>query len=83
MRYEWDVAQHDDLVIAGDLFERPIQIIARVFRVAGEPFLIGACDARGCPYHAGTAWIVSGPADERADRLFGFRPRGTFTRSCA
>ena len=40
MRLELDVAQHDHLVVARGLLERPTQVIARVDPVPGEPVAI-------------------------------------------
>ena len=77
MRFEADVAQHHDLVVALDLLEGPLQHVARILIVAGEEFLVGAHDAIGRADQTFAVGIVAGPADQRADRLFGFLARGT------
>src|SRR6516165_5078664 len=79
MGLERDVAQHHDLVVAGDLVEGAAEIVARVLRITGEPLLISARDTTrrsGQPLAVG---IVAGPADERAHsrlRLAAGRTRG-------
>ena len=77
MRFEADVAQHHDLVVALDLLEGPLQHVARILIVAGEEFLVGAHDAIGRADQSLAVGIVARPADQRADRLFGLLARGT------
>ena len=74
-RLEADVAQHDDFVVAAGLLEGALEIFARIVVIAGEPFLIGAGDARRRGQQAFAVRIVAGPADERAHRGLGLGPR--------
>jgi hypothetical protein len=45
VRREADVAQQHDLVVAADLLEGPLQVLARIIEIACEPLLVGARDA--------------------------------------
>src|SRR5262245_56907138 len=76
MRFEPDVAQQDDLVVAGDLFEGPLQVLARIFEITCKPFLVCAHDARRCADKSFALGIIAGPTNERAYRLFRLGARG-------
>src|SRR5262249_45894360 len=76
MRFEPDVAQQDDLVVAGDFFEGPLQVLARIFEITCKPFLVCARDARRCANKSFAVGIIAGPTNERAYRLFRLGARG-------
>jgi hypothetical protein len=71
MRLEGNVAQHDDLVVAGNFLKSPAEVVARVLRIAGEPFFVGPHDPGRRAEHSRAFRIVAGPANERADGVFG------------
>ena len=70
-RFEFDVAQHDHLVVAGHLLERAAQVVGRVDRVAGKPVAVRVDDALGRVAQALARRIFAGPAQQRAHRVFG------------
>jgi hypothetical protein len=71
MRFELDVAQHDQLVVALDFLERAREVVVRIHRVAAEPVAIGADHAPGRVEQAFAARILAGPAQQRADGVLG------------
>src|SRR6516165_1878759 len=76
MRFEPDVAQQDDLVVASDFFKGPLQIVTGILEITGIPFFVCTSDASGCSDQPFAIGIVAGPANERAHRAFGLRARG-------
>src|SRR4051812_3809754 len=70
MRLEADVTQQHDLVVAGDLFEGTLQILARVVEISGKPFFVGANEAARCAAKPFALGVVAGPADQSLDRGF-------------
>src|SRR5262245_5775442 len=70
MRFEPDVAQQDDLVVAGDFFAGPLQVLARIFEITCKPFLVCARDTRRGADTSFAVGIIAGPTNERAYRLF-------------
>ena len=71
MRVEFDVAQHDDVVIAFDLVEGARQRLHRVLLIALEELVIGLDHALRRVEQALAVGIVACPGDQRADGLFG------------
>ncbi len=67
-----DVAEHDQLVIAANLFEGALQIGAWLLAIAGEQFAVGARDAGGGFQQTFAVGIVARPADQGAHRRLGF-----------
>jgi magnesium chelatase family protein len=63
MRFEADVAQHHDFVIAAGFLKGAFKIVARIVLVTGEPFLVGAHDPRRGGNKALALGIVTRPAD--------------------
>ncbi len=82
MRLEGDVAQHDHLIVPGDFVERATQILRGIDRIAGEPVAISVHDPLRRVAQPLTLRVVSGPLQQRADRLFGFFPGGCSSRGC-
>src|SRR5690242_15447548 len=70
MRLERDRLQQNDLVIAADLLEGPVEVHRRVLGIALGIFAPGTSDAPRGVEQALTVGIVAGPANERSDRLF-------------
>src|SRR5690606_24353508 len=70
VRLELDVAQHDQLVVAGDLLEGAREVVVRVQLVAAVPVLVGPGDARRGLDQAFAPGILPGPAQQGADGLF-------------
>src|SRR5690606_35555400 len=69
--FEFDVAQDDHLVVAGNFLEGALQVRTRVFGVAAEPVAIGLDDALRGAEQAFARRILAGPAKQGADRRFG------------
>src|SRR5437762_9143518 len=67
MRVELDVAQHDDIVIAADVFERGGQCLERAFFVSLEELAIGIGDASRRVAEPLACGIIASPGNERAD----------------
>src|SRR5215510_4214900 len=71
MGLEPDVAQHDDLVVAANLLEGPLQVFARILEIARKPVLVSPHDARRSAEQSFAFGIIPGPANERAHGLLG------------
>src|ERR1700722_19091327 len=80
MRAAGRPAQEHDLVVARDLLEGALEIVARVLVVAREPFLVGAHDARRRAEQPLAIGVVARPADERAHGTFSLGERGAIGR---
>src|SRR6516225_48874 len=74
MRLEADVLQRDDLVVAVGLLEGSLQQCDRILLVAAEELLVGANDPVRCAVQPLALRIVTGPADQGADRFLGLLP---------
>jgi len=71
VRFEFDVAQHDQLVVTLDFLEGARQVFARVDAVAAEPVAVGFGDpARGIE-QAFARRVFAGPAQQGADGILG------------
>src|SRR6202007_2932242 len=75
MRLEPNVTQQDHFVIAADLLECTLQIIAWIFVIAGEPFFVRFRHSLGRSSQPLTVGIIADPSDQRANRVLGFRLR--------
>ena len=71
-----DFAEHDDVVIALNVFKGARKLLGRVHGIALEPVAIGVDHPLGSVDDAFPAGIIAGPGDEGANRLHGFFPRG-------
>jgi hypothetical protein len=71
MRFELDVAQQHDLIVAPDLFEGSFQIFKWIFEITRKPFFISAHDMGGSSEQSFAIRTVAGPAKERAHGVFG------------
>ena len=71
MRMELDVADDDEIVIAGDLLEGAAELFRRAHVVAVEHFEVGLGDALGRVDQALAVRIVAGPAQQRAHGRLG------------
>ena len=71
VRGEFDVAQHDHLVVTGNFFEGAAQFLARIFGIARKPVLVGIGYARRRVDQTFAGWIVAGPAQQDAHGIFG------------
>src|SRR5690606_23976599 len=65
--FELDVAQHDHLVVAADLLEGALEVLARVLAIAAEPVAVGIDHALGRVEQAFARGIIAGPAQQGAD----------------
>jgi hypothetical protein len=81
VRLKGYVLEEHDFIIAADLLESPAEVQRRVFLIALGIFPPRASDARGSIKEAFTAWIISGPADERPDGLRHLKWHNRFGRS--
>ena len=70
---EADVLEHDQLIIAADLLERPLKIGPRVDFIAGEKLAIAARHPRGCVQQPFPVGGVPRPFDQGAHGGFGIR----------
>src|SRR3546814_20867080 len=68
---ELDVAQHDHLVVAGNLLEGALQVLARIVGVAAEPVSVGVDHALGRVEQALPSRIVASPAQQGTPRVLG------------
>src|ERR1700716_3931610 len=75
MGLEPDIAQHHHLVIARDLVECAVEIVARFLVVAGEPLFVSARHPGRGSQQALPIGVVAGPANECAHRVFGVGAR--------
>ena len=96
MAFESDVAENHHFVVAPNFLECALQIVTRIFKVAGKPFFIGATTRAGVPRSPSLAG--SSPAhlikvltassaiarDGRPGLLFEglFKRRSTFIMTC-
>ena len=71
-------AQHDDLVIAADVFETAREMDRWIFHIPHAIFRPRARDARRRIEQAFATWIVAGPFDQRADRVLHMLGYGRF-----
>ena len=72
MRFEPDVLQHDDLVIAVGFFKGALQQRHRVIAIAAEELGVGANDPVGGADEPLAIGIVTCPPDQGTDRFEGF-----------
>jgi len=71
MALELDVAQHDQLVVAGDLLEGALEVFARLVGIAAEPVAVGIDDALGRVQQSLARRVLAGPAQQRANGVLG------------
>src|SRR5690606_26769395 len=71
VRLELDVAQHDHLVVAGDLLEGAGEVLVRIQGVAAEPVAVGTGDPRRGVQQALARGVLAGPAQQGADGILG------------
>src|SRR5262245_25084369 len=76
MRFEADVAQHDQLVVAVDLLEGAFEEGDGIGLVAAKELFIGARHPVGRPEQTFTFRIVPGPTQQCAHGLLGFGAAG-------
>src|SRR5437870_10244035 len=72
MRFETDVLQRDDLVVAIGFLEGALEQCYRIHVVAAEELFVGAHDAVGSAKQPFAVGIVAGPAEQSADRFHRF-----------
>ena len=77
MALEGDATQHDELVIALDFFERPLQKRRGIVTVAAKKFFECTSDASGRFDEAGSIWIIAGPSNDSPERVFNIGPLGS------
>src|SRR5262245_23987904 len=82
MRFKPDVAQQDHFVIVRHFLESPLQILAWILEVSGKPFFVGADDASRGAAKAFPARIITGPLNQRANRIFGCFPGRALSAGC-
>ena len=70
MRLKADIAQHDHLVIAFDLFEGTLKENDRIVGIAGKPILIGPRHPRRRIAQAFAVRIIARPAQQRSHGRF-------------
>src|SRR5690606_15558473 len=78
--FELDVAQHDHLVVAGDLLEGARHVLVRIQAVAAEPLRVGVDHAPRRVEQAFARRILAGPLQQGAHRVFGLRARNAVAR---
>ena len=66
VRFESDIAQQHDLVVASDFFECALKVLAGILGITGKPLFIRVNDPRRRPEQPFAVGIVAGPADEGA-----------------
>ena len=66
------VFQHDDIVIALNIFERARQLFDWIHFVSSEKLLISFCNAFWCVDQAFAAWIVPCPGEQGTDSVHCF-----------
>src|SRR5690606_15085354 len=71
MRVHVDVTQHYDVVVAADVLERLGKRLDRAFAIAAEEFAVRIDDTTRGFLEAFAVGIVTGPRDERTNRLLG------------
>jgi hypothetical protein len=76
MALEGNSSEHDHFIVSFDLLEGLLQEQGGVLCVAGKVLFEGARDAGRSFEQAGAIRIVAGPADDRPQRRFDFRPVG-------
>ena len=76
MRMERNVAQQDDFVIASDFLERALQVHRRVFLIARAVLLPRAAIAGGSVDQPFALRVITGPAQQGADRFLNFVRNG-------
>jgi hypothetical protein len=61
MRFEPDVAQQNNLIVAGGFFKGPLQILARILEITRKPLFVCTSNASGCSDEPFAIGIIARP----------------------